>query len=265
MKVALLVACSMSVGSACMANEFLCDSATSRMGHANPGYYIAEDAMLSAWRPLKRAERLPNTPQSIVYIRSGQHSGAIVVKTMRSMTNGNAAATHVQLRRSSDLPQCDIGLSTRVLWWLFPIGYDQGQPVTVDDYVKYHRDRTPKGEIDRFHIKYVGRADACIATNDSSNGNRAQFLYGAERSLSDPSLVLAGRVRIVTPTFARTDLADAEYAETLIATYPKTGCTGFQFRPTGAGTYRLRINDLERRTNDGMRVKKEKSISIVVQ
>jgi hypothetical protein len=147
-----------------------------------------------------------------------------------------------------------------VLWWAFPVSYENGVTVSVDDYVRYHADRTPKAEIERFHIKYVGRANACISSSDPASGNRAQFLFDDQRMPPNAIGAVASRVGIVSsgPAYGAGLLSGAAFAETIIATYPASdGCASFEFRSAGPGPYVLRLNDLERRDANGLRPKDE--------
>jgi hypothetical protein len=242
--------CSLLISSDAMADD-LCRAALASLGRAaSPNIYVPTDPGLSHWRP-------------------GSHAGAVTIKITRAVVTGEAPAATLNLRRRDDIQQCGIDFATRAIWYVVPSSYGAGVPIGVDDYVRYHRARTPNAVLERFHIRYVGRGQACIASNDPTNGNREQFLYGDDRLPVNPLEAVAGRAGLSSTTLADTSigfLRNAAFAETQIAVYPAAdGCASFEFRPAGPGSYKLRLNDLEQRDVRGRRPRGELERRLVVR
>jgi hypothetical protein len=246
-----------ATGSAAFADD-VCRAVLADIGNvARPGVYLPTDMTQQHWRPLQATDSIVGGQVPIAYFRPGTHSGAIVVKVTRKLENGESPTQFVTIRRHDDIAQCDIGHVTEFIWWLFPKSYENGVSVTADDYLKYHRDRVANADLERFHIKYVGLGNVCLASNDPSNGNRAQFLFGKNRISSNPLVSTLERAGGTDSAVAGV-IAGAGTAETILAVYAADdGCASFYFRSSGKGTYIFRINDLEQRESDQTRPKKE--------
>ncbi|MGP0090851.1 MAG: hypothetical protein ACLPKB_12965 [Xanthobacteraceae bacterium] len=260
--------CSLLISTAAIADDF-CRAALASLGAAAPpNVYVPTDPGLSHWRALKQTESVAADVMPMVYLRPGSHAGAVTVKITKTALTGEAPAATVNLRRRDDIQQCGIDSATRFFWFWLPSSYADGVQVGVDEYVRYHRTRTPNARLERFHIRYVGRGQACIATNDPSNGNREQFLYGEDRRPGPPLMAVVERTGLSSTAFADPStkfLRNAAFAETQIAVYPAAdGCASFDFRSAGPGSYQLRLNDLEQRDVHGRRPGQELERKLVV-
>jgi len=248
------------------AADEVCDAVAAKYRSApRPGIY-ASTPTKPDWHPFSNSETTARGTIAIAYLRSGRHAGAVALKTLKPLANGDAPATTVTLRRRNDIAQCEVSSIVLAFWRLFPIDYEIGIRVAAKDYNDFHRERRPNADLEGYHVKYVGRDLQCKSTADSANGNREQFLFAEDRKPDNPYAKVLARITVADQAVAATLLDGAAYAETFLSIYPATsGCASMTLVPEMPGSYALRFNDLEARDIRSLRTPELKRKLTVVK
>ncbi len=252
-----------------------CQQLIDEVPGARPGQvYIASKSADLAWTRMNRGhvsiDVYSGYDYDVLYFPLSNASGAVNLRVSRSIGNGDRPARSVTLRREGALT--NRSCSTSQLGWN-PIrffssnrNFQQGVDVTSEEYRRFHRYRERNSDIEAFHIGYNARG-RCVRTDDIESGNRGQFLFDDEMRTLSLTEALRDRVPIGPPAAqaegvgqaqsrANVDLLrQASHAETQLGVYSagERPCVRFSFSPPLAGSYSLRVSDLEARDNRGRR------------
>src|SRR5262249_15326604 len=174
--------------------QSLCGDSNGRIG--GPALYLMNNRGLSTALPEGKAVRLNQSHQNVqlVYFVQGSarasHAGMVVIKIYRPVrveAGGPATEDTVRIRRNAYPYVC----GRRDVYGWFHAGQALlDEQVPVREYIYYHKTTSDVSEaLTRFHVNYRDDSGLCTATDDRSNGNRQQFLYGRDRK---PENLIAG-------------------------------------------------------------------------
>jgi len=115
-------------------------------------------------------------------------AGIVAVK-ISQVPNPSDSPAMVRIRRDSYPYVCGTRDALDVINfynWLQRVSPPVDQLIPVEDYIYYHKTTSDFRQVAlyNFHVHYKNRAGSCVRTDDKSNGNREQFLYG-ERTLDN--------------------------------------------------------------------------------
>jgi hypothetical protein len=270
----------------------------SRGNVAGPALYLMNRGALSAPLPRSVTLNLGQLQQGLQLSYSVQsparsaHAGMLVIKIYRPVrieAGGVTTEDTIRVRRKAYPYVC----GRRDLYGWFHVG--QGlvdEQVPVRDYIYYHKTTSDVSQtLTGFHVNYRDDSGVCTATDDRSNGNRQQFLYGRDRRPENLIAGVFGRglssgVAAATegPAFrpfrgtveriARR-LPNEERLTALVTSYARFGKKETQLHPYNTANARcvqfdvpdpqhgqiivVQVNDLEERQNGGSRARIERA------